>query len=276
MTISESIKLSIYWLNSMRSSVAIPVFLLITLTQGIFFPVARAANTPECDLQTLATKLETVRKNESGAPYLELIKQELLVRKEMLAKTISCADYEAASLEKSLNDISSNSDRVKSLRNQLARRLAEARSYYALQSQKIESLGLRGSQDMARDIREWRLNTYAALEQKIAVFLLWAANQDLLDTAGNRFHQISQAVRNLKLTESEDVRKALEAAEQSLEQAKKIHQDAEIELDAFDVSKDSLPMVKDALTALSETYEKFLEVSKAVTTVIPAAANRKQ
>jgi len=147
--------------------------------------------------------------------------------------------------------------------------LKATEDYYTSAQAKVNDLGLWGSTQMAREIRDWRAKNFATLKETITSFILSRTHRDLLAAADTRLAQIRDSIRILKLEDNEDIAALMKKADASLAQAKEGYDTLEASFNAQTVPEKPLEIVKASLDALGDTYQTFFDLSEAVKKVLP-------
>jgi hypothetical protein len=229
--------------------------------------VARADDT--CALTAADfDKIAAVQSDPSLTANQEMA-QELAVRKQLLTQTITCAQAEVLLLQNTLTSATST-DGTKNIQSRLLSDLNDAANFYNIESVKLNGAGIWGTKTIAREIIAWRAGTYVPLEGEINNYLLWTQNQPLFATAQSRMDDTQQAVSFLESSSANsDLQNAFNAAYASFQTAKTENAGAKNAL-AQSLSPDqSLALIKQSLDSLSDTYQGFFAVSKAIKAILP-------
>jgi hypothetical protein len=233
------------------------------------FPATATAAALSCpttvQFQTFTQALQDAKaQNDSGASTAG-IKAELNARKAFLQATLDCADKEAETLRKQLAGTKTDDQDIANLAALLTSRLAETSAYYAERRGALETVGVRGSQDAARTLRDWRAGVFAPLSANISNVLLWVKDRDLLKTAGGRFDEVGHTMGILKLSDNSDLQASYDAAASNLAQAKEAQTSARnILLLQVGSQDDALAKIKECLDNLSQMYKNFFTISETV------------
>lgn len=207
--------------------------------------------------------------NNPDLSYSQSLQDELKLRKGILHGVIDCSISEVKKLEDTTRNLPEPNNNVAFLKSKFLDRLSEAEDYYLLQKSKIGDQGLQGSKNMARFLRVWRSDTYASLAADAGNLIVWVKNQDLFNTASWRFRQITQTVNSLNLLEQEEIRTYYYEAEQRLNQAKALNEDAGLSLGRTSSPDDTANKIKASLNALSDTYQTFFDLATSVKKLLP-------
>jgi len=191
--------------------------------------------------------------------YVQRTTAELKIRKALLKEAAGCAIEEAAAIKSGLTKTEAREPEAESLKKQFLGRLEDALNYYELQKSKIEDLGLQGSRNFARELKEWRDGNYKPAAKLASNFIIWAQNQELLQSAQNRLDQIASTVSILKLVYNEDIQNLWRGADQNFNEARKANQEAKLNLRAS-LPDEALNSIKSSLTALAKTYGNLFDL----------------
>jgi hypothetical protein len=233
------------------------------------FPVGAAHADDACALTPADfAKIAAVQSDPSFTPNEEVM-QELTVRKQLLAQTITCAQTEVSSLQATLAEATATASTA-NIQSQLLSDLNGASDFYAMEAVKLNGIGISGSKEIASEILTWRAGTYVPLEGKINNYLLWTQDQSLFDTAQTRMDQTQSAVSFLESASANpDLQNAFNAAYASFQTAKTQNAAAENALAQSLSPSQSLAFIKQSLDSLSSTYQQFFAVSDAIKAVLP-------
>lgn len=246
--------------------------LLLGITAIFFLPgriIAGSPTSPQaaekesCNFENQFKELAGVRE-ANNLDYLPTLLAELRIRKELLRKVLDCAISEAEDLRASLAALKSIPPEMELLRDRLYERIGETKDYYQMQQSRLNELGIQGTKDMAKSIKEWRLTQYASLANGATQLIIWTKNQELFQAAQKRFQDIKQTVRFFNLLDNSEMKDLLTKATERLAKARSINEAAKEALNRFDFSENSLGLIKDSLEELSETYQLFFELSKTI------------
>ncbi len=253
----------------MKRIVAWATFFPISL--GLVVSVAWAAPEKKADRACVFSgnleALKTLR--EGGDGTISNVRDEVALRRTILAQLISCARAEASALLARISAPSDADSQIKDLKTQFINQVTQGISYYDVQSARVPELGLRGSQDLAHEIRDWRTNNYSPLSEAATNLFMWVANQELFHKAENRFSQVRQTVYSYKVIDNEDVVRMFGDAEVAFHDAKEANQGARDALKKFPLVNDRLSPIKSSLEALAHLYQYFFGLSEIVQKLLP-------
>ena len=229
-------------------------------------PLAHAA---ECDITVGDIAQITAIQNDPTLSASDEIKQELAVRKQLVGKTISCAEQETQTFQANLASTTVESD-AQPLQAQLLSDLGGASNFYTLEQTKLNGAGIAGTEAIAQEVLAWRSSTFLPLSENVNNFILWAQNQNLFDTAQTRMTQTQRAVSFLESASPDsDLQTAFDNAQSSFNSAESENAAAKAAF-AQGLSPDQgLALIKQSLDSLSTTYQNFFTVSTAISKILP-------
>ena len=213
-------------------------------------------------------KLKTIA-NDPALDSGTKIREALALRKELLTQTLDCAISDAQALQTNLSGVSIPDPDIARIQTRILGRISEAISYYQTQEASVNDLGLQGSHDFAANLKTWRAGNYTPLIEAAQNLILWSHNQDLIQTAQNRMNQISHTMVLLSIVNDKDVQTPWQNAEANFNDAQNFNQQATDSLKAIDDPDTSLDLIKSSLGALSKVYQNFLDLSDALSNVLP-------
>ncbi len=203
-------------------------------------------------------ELKSIQENPD-LDYAQKTAIELRTRKALLEEIVDCSIKEAVATENNLAKTDINDSEVRTLRSQFISRLDDAANYYELQKSKIGDLGLQGSRNFARDLKDWRDGNYKPATKLASNFIIWSQNQGLMQSAKNRLDQIASAVNILKLVYDEKIQNLWRSANESFNKAREANLEAKLNLRAS-LPDEALNSLKTSLSALSQTYSNLSDL----------------
>lgn len=221
----------------------------------------------KCEFTSSKDSLSDSRKKSDGS--INAIKDELTIRKEMLRQIIVCAKEDVTILQKNVKDLSSDDKEIILAQKRIVEELQKAISFYDSQEKFIDSIGLKGSKDIAKNIKDWRIYSYNPLAGNAGNLIMWNKNQPLFNAAEKRLEQISQMVKSLKLIEEEEIAKSFESGSQQLSEALKLNTAARNSLVNGAQNEEVSTNIKKSLEILADTYKTFFELSESVKKILP-------
>lgn len=236
-------------------------------TTGIQIP-AYSASDDTCGVtKSDLGAIGTIQANASLG-YLDELQQELAARKNLLSKTIACAEADIEQSKVGLENAPIDPS-LEDLKNQWSDRLDEAISYYQLQSQKVNEVGISGTESIAKEILVWRRDTYAPLAENVLNFVTWSNNQALFRTAEGRLSQVDNLANSPLFSGSTDIQDDYEQAAVSLRAAEDQNTAAKNALSQSLPPNQSLSLIEQSLDTLSSTYQHFFDISNLVQSLLP-------
>lgn len=233
----------------------------ITTVSGISFAARGPSLSPQttCNLNKEGLdKLKSIQDN-TDLDYTQRTKAELEARKTLLEETVDCSIEEALAIKDNLTKMNVDDVEAKMLQSQFASRLDDAANYYELQKSKIGDLGLQGSRNFAKDFKDWRDGNYKPSAKLAANFIIWAQNQQLLQSAENRINQLENTVNILKLVYNDVIQNLWRDANLNFNEAREDNQKAKLSLRASSPDE-ALGSIKSSLTALAKTYNNLSDL----------------
>ena len=225
---------------------------------------------PACSFQTQLDAIKNAAEDKN-LDSIQKVKVELSARKSMLKNVIDCAAIDVENLKTETEAIAVPSDGpIQQIKNQIVGDLRGILQYYAAQKSKIENVGIRGSQDLARDIKEWRAINYSPLAQKAVNFIAWNKNRELIQTAQNRIAQVRRTVIVLKLLNDEEFQNLFNRADGHFNEAVSSNDKTLETFTRLGNPEDALFLIKATLEALSETYQEFFTISERINKLLPS------
>lgn len=225
---------------------------------------ARAADTT-C---SFASKIDLLRSIQADGDrdYMEAIKAQLAVRKDILKSTVDCAAKDLKTRQERFQKLPEEA-RKSTVGREIERDLEASEHFYAAKRRLVDGLGIKGTQDTARDIATWRNTNYRSTAERQDAFTVWLSNQELFIKTESRFSQIRPVVLSLKLLDRKDIEKTFTEAEKEFAGAKAKNEEAK---KAIEESRgDASTLIKASLEPLASIYKKFFDVSEAVKKIVP-------
>jgi hypothetical protein len=248
-------------MNDQKTLIAKTFFVVFAAAAVFVFGFrAPAAHADECGVTTADIAQIKAVQNDPTLDYSDETKQVLVLRKEFLTQTIGCAEQDVQALQGNLASTTVESGDTL-LQSQLSGRLDEATDFYNGELTKLAGVGVTGSEDIAQELLAWRTSTFAPLSENVNDFILWENNQNLFDTAAIRMAQTQRAVAFLESANSDPtLQAALSSAESSFSTAQAENAAARNAL-GQNLPDQSLSLIKQSLSSLSDTYQSFSTIS---------------
>jgi hypothetical protein len=243
--------------------------LLAAAASGYFFVGANVAYADDCSITAAQIAQITAIQNDPTLSYSQEIQQELALRKQLVGKTIGCAQQEVQTLQASLQaaPVDSNSQ---DLQSQFAGKLNEATNFYTIELTKLNESGIAGTETVAKEVLGWRNNSFAPLTAQVNNFILWTQNQPLFDTAQTRMDQTSRAVSFLEsASQNGDLQNAFDATSGAFNVAQSENAAAKTALAQGLPASQSLMLIKQSLDSLATTYQGFSTVGSLIKQILP-------
>jgi hypothetical protein len=215
----------------------------------------------------LFAQIKTIQ-NNPALGYLDEIKAELVVRKQLLTDTITCAANESKALKTSLMAVKTNQDFI-TFQSQLAGQLDEAAAYYDLETQKVSTAGLSGTENIAKDVLSWRKSNYAPLAENVSNFISWSGNQAVFGVAENRLEQVKSLIGSVPFSENAELQDDFQEAVVSLQSAQDENAKAGQAFEQSLSPDQTLALIQQSLSDLAATYQHFFDISNLVQTLLP-------
>jgi len=194
---------------------------------------------------------------------LQKIKNELVVRKELLNLIIDCSIKEAELLKVKLESVKIEDKEVAEVKSKTLSEIDLAIEYYEDQAPGIKDLGLQGSKILAKKILDWRSSNYSTLVGQTVNIITWNNAEDFLLIADQRFLDVSLGVSGIK-EESEKVGKILDEAGGSLQNARALIASSKKSILEFEPNTKTIEDIKRALEELSAAYKSFFEMGQVI------------
>lgn len=239
---------------------------LLALVALLTLPsVTRAADDSACSFGAKFARLRAVQE-DGTQDYITAIKTQLGLRKSILRGILGCALADVHAREDRLSNIPPDM-RDPDLQKSILKGLQSAEDYYNTELAQIDDLGIKGTQDMARDIAAWRLYTYAPLAARQDSYELWMQNQPFFSKTEIRFAQIRPVVLSLAVLNHDEIQNAFKEAEDKFSEAKDANTKAK---EALDNGDDNAPaLVKSSLVPLADIYKSFMALSDRIKKIVP-------
>lgn len=234
---------------------------------------ANAADTEKDAACSFQTQLDAIKNaaEDRNLDSAQRVKAELSARKSMLKNIIDCAARDVENLKnETATTAAPQEGPVQQIKGQIIGDLGASLRYYATQKAQIENVGTRGSQELARDIKEWRTISYNPLAQKAVNFIAWSKNKELIQTAQNRLNQVRRTVTVLKLLNDEEFQKLFARADIHFNEAISSNYKTLETFTRLGNPEDALISIKATLEALSQTYQEFFTISERINKLLPS------
>ena len=240
----------------------------IILAAAIGSAIPHRAQAAACNFNEA---LGNLRKLQTGQNLEQAdgVRAELAARRNVLAALIDCAEEEAQELQANINRLEVRSEEAKTIQRSIGQKLTESIAFYRAKRASVNELGIRGTQEVARQVREWRAYNYAPFAHAGLNFMFWNENDTFIETARVRLDHIGQTVRTFKLVDNEELQKLFTQAQESFSETETLHRSALEAIRNFDDPKRTQEFIKTSLEKLSQTYNFFFQISDTVRTILP-------
>lgn len=238
---------------------------ILALSLGVFAakPLSTRAEDNGCGLEEGLAALRELQDHPLSDSN-EAVNAELAARKNILNTLLDCASEEASTLKNSVAALPADTKDAKNLQQSFLSKFDETLGYYNLQKSRVGDLGLEGTKEFSRNLKEWRNVAYAPLSQQAANFIIWTKNQTILSNAQSRFEQISRTLGLLKLTDDPNIADLLKQAGDNLRAANGANDNAKDALRRFAAPDDSSIEIKNTLNSLALAYQAFFDIAAAL------------
>ncbi|MDP3947772.1 MAG: hypothetical protein Q8Q41_03725 [bacterium] len=190
------------------------------------------ARTParECDIKDSLNAFLAIKDQASGRITVQPT-EEFRLQKALLEKVIVCMGSETDAMVATLRDLSDIPENTKDIRDEFEKTLGGYRSYFDTEARQLREIPeLKDVKRFAKDIFEWREQTYRpALQQMLALSYI-VRGKESLKTASTRLEKINAALRTLGLAGNRELRVLLDEAAKNLKDANALNAKA---LDLF-------------------------------------------
>lgn len=236
------------------------IYILIPLSFVIIIFPHKTFAYQDCSITSSdITELNAIQ-NDPTLSYSDELMKELSLRKNLLSKTIICAQNEAQILKAEINNASIGIMN-KNIQTNFSGEIDDAINYYNLELQKVNNAGIFGTKQIASEVFTWRSTTYASLLKKVDNFILWSQNQTLFNTAVNRMSQITPMISLLSQVNNNDLTSAFEDAQSSFYTAQQQNIYARNAISESLPSDQVLGFIQQSLQSLSQTYKDISNIS---------------
>jgi len=215
-----------------------------------------------CGFNEKLTELIKVQ-TDTETDSLQKIKNELVVRKELLSLIIDCSIKEAELLKSKLDLVKIKDKEMVKVQDRTLSEIDLAIDYYKNQTPGINDLGIQGSKLLAKKILDWRASNYSDLVGRVVNIITWNTAEDFLIVADQRFLDVSLGVSGIK-EESTEVSKVLDEAKTSLENSKTLITSSKKSILEYAPNSGTIENIKKALEELAMTYKSFFEMGQVI------------
>jgi hypothetical protein len=246
-----------------RRILSLGAILAVTATLAGATPALAAEDS--CNFSDKFADLRGVQA-DTDRDYISAIRAELDIRKSILKGVIDCALEDVKDRKDKLQGIAPAFDNS-TVKTNISQALDESAEYYNQQKEAVDSLGIKGTKDVARDIASFREGTFNPAAEREDDLLLWTANQPLFSKTASRFSEIRPIVLSLSLINRKEINEKFNEAEEVFKEAQENNEAAKMALLSQDMKASDL--IKASLQPLSSIYKKFLEISDSLNKIVP-------
>lgn len=209
----------------------IKTFLIITLMAlGLIFLSSKSALASNEN----GSWISSVEAASSDTPSDSSTKDlDIDARKQILISVLESSQTEISDLKDSLSSIDTNDDDWNKIKNSLLDTLSGFQDYYQKDEDKINDtdspITLDEIKTLAKDLKDWRENTYSPELDKITNMILIFKTDDFLNITQSRFDKISSDVKKLdkqKLIKTDSLKSYLKQADSHLKNIKTLNDTA--------------------------------------------------
>lgn len=230
-------------------------------------PYGARAEETACDFGTKVEELKKAqtRTNQEDSQGVLI---ELRIRKDLLKISNACLKNDNETLDIELASIKSSSPEVKAFTEWIHRQIQENIAFYTYKDTQIDTLGLKGAKDMAKELSQRKTQVNDTLYFLVQSILDWNKNQILFETGEKRFSDIKKTLDAFKLPADHEVIILEKEAVAIFEEASKEHQSAWKDFSNHDIES-GRDKTKSSLEKLAKAYMVFLEISEVSKKTLP-------
>jgi len=244
-------------------STTLGVFLILSASS---LPVAKA-EVKICDFGTKVEDLKKIQTRENREDSAGII-AELKIRKDLLKITATCLKDNTETLDTELSLIKASTPEMKAFIEWMHRQLQENIAFYSYKETQIDTLGIQGAKDIARELASRKAQADTTLENLVISILDWNSNQPLFETGSKRFSDIKKTLDAFKLPNDHEVIVLEKEAVTLFNAASLENQGAWKDFTDREVESGRIKM-KESLEKLAEAYTVFLKISEVSKKTLP-------
>src|SRR3989338_10996215 len=181
-----------------------------------------AASVSECPVDSQIQAILSAQNNKE-LDELEAIRTELIARKDALRVLAKCLTDDVRRTREEVQKLSLSDERDKRVQGRILENLDNVLREQNLDEARINELGLRGTRDAARALKDWRARVYGQVKGQADGFALWLKSRTLIGTAENRLHNITGTLRSLDMIDKEEISRQLDSSDHNLREARERH-----------------------------------------------------
>ncbi len=250
-------------IQAMRRFVYVAVILGCGLAGAAPF-AARAAAAPDCYFRPRLEELRAIQA-DGTLNYIDAIRAQLAIRKSLLNSAIDCAILDAQNRQKELASVPA-AFQSSSISQSIQKQLGDTLDFYSSEQKLVDSLGIKGTQDVAQEVADWRAGTYAPLAAREDNFILWTENQPLFDKTEARLNQIKPLIFSLTILPG-SLQSAWNDTQDAWTAAQSDNASAEDALRNGDPAAGHL--IQSSLQSLAGIYKNLFGISDQIKNLVP-------
>ncbi|MEK7093881.1 MAG: hypothetical protein AAB903_00900 [Patescibacteria group bacterium] len=246
-------------------SLSIILGLFLALTTSL--PGTVHAEAGFCDFGTKVDELKKIQTRVNPDDSLGVL-AELKIRKDLLKISGGCLRKNAEDLDSQLSLVRTTTPEGKAFIEWIHRQIQENIGFYSYKETQIDTLGLKGAKDMAKEFAARKLQADDQLEFIIQSILDWNSNQVLFETGAKRFSDIKKTLDAFKLPADHEIIVLEKEAVAIFQEASLENQNAWKDFANHEVDA-GREKTKSSLEKLAKAYTVFLEISEVSKKTLP-------
>jgi hypothetical protein len=191
----------------------------------------------------------------------DALSAQAFLRKEALRAVIQCAQEDLKGHEVEVETVKPAIPDMDRVRDQIIQKIKDQYSYYDARLQEVNTLGVRGTQESAKNIRSWREGVLAPLLKSAENFILWNKNQEVIASSKARLDNVSKSFEVLKLGNDKELLDLFITAREKFESANEANDRAKQLLLKLGPADYTEMLIKETLTDLSDSYKALIDLS---------------
>ncbi len=228
-------------------------------------PLQRAEAAANCDFKNSLKGLAGAQAavNDGGS-----IKTELDARKSLINQAIDCSITETLAAQSDVKIADTGYSGLEEIQNRIASKFDDILSYYKAQKNSVNDLGIEGSKTFSANLKSWRSSNYVPLAEISRNFIIFAKNQYILQTAQNRFNQVSITLKTLQLADNSKISDGLNRASRNLAAANDENEQIKNAFRTMAWPNNIAALMDSSLGHMRDAYQNFFDVSKEAQEII--------
>lgn len=248
-----------------KNKIIIGALIAVALTTSSFRSVNAADN---CDFKNNLKELTDAQTTLQLNDNQENILKELSIRKKIISQAINCSINETLGLQSDIKLAETNSFELSGIKNKIISRLDEIISYYQSQNDAVSNLGIRGSKTFSANLKSWRNSNYIPILELGKNFIIFAKNQNVLQTTQNRLNQISITLKTLGLADNQKISNILNQTEKNIKTANEDNAHAEDIFRRLEWPNNVSDIIVSSLQHLKDAYQNFFDIGTEAQNII--------